>query len=225
MSPAARPAAELIDARGRKYLTAEERARFLAAVRAHRQPKVQTLARTLALTGCRVSEALAIRACDVDLGAHEIQIASRRSGRPSQTAYPGAEDSFFAVAPLPPRTDTTPETFLPRLPNCRLCPEERRGSPRCLGHPLRACRGRPPRRVRPPLAHSRCSRCCLQDFQSPGHPEKYLLSRLHSPRPTRSRAYASPSPLPSPAQGSLPAGRAHPWPGGFRTRWMTNKGS
>ena len=43
------------------------------------------------------------------------------------------------------------------------------------------------------------------------------------PRPTRSRAYASPNPLPSPAQGSLPAGRAHPWPGGFRTRWMTNK--
>ena len=43
------------------------------------------------------------------------------------------------------------------------------------------------------------------------------------PRPTRSRAYASPNPLPSPAQGSLPAGRAHPSPGGFRTRWMTNK--
>ena len=43
------------------------------------------------------------------------------------------------------------------------------------------------------------------------------------PRPTRSRAYASPNPLPSPAPGSLPAGRAHPWPGGFRTRWMTNK--
>ena len=47
------PSAEmtLVDARGRKYLTAEERDRFLAAVRAHRQPTVQTLARTLALTG------------------------------------------------------------------------------------------------------------------------------------------------------------------------------
>ena len=43
------------------------------------------------------------------------------------------------------------------------------------------------------------------------------------PRPTRSRAYASPNPLPSPAQGSLPAGRAHPSPGGFRTRWMTTR--
>ena len=148
----------------------------------------------------------------------------RRSGRPSQTAYPGAEGLFFTAAPVPPPTGTTPETLLPRLPNCRLCLAERQGSPRCLGHPLRACRGRPPRRVRPPLAHSRCSRCCLQDIQSPGHPEKYLLSRLHAPRPTRSRAYASPSPLPSPAQGSLPAGRAHPWPGGFRTRWMTKRG-
>ena len=43
-------AGELVDARGRKYLTAEERARFLATVRTHRQPAVQTLARTLART-------------------------------------------------------------------------------------------------------------------------------------------------------------------------------
>ncbi|MDD9982277.1 MAG: hypothetical protein OXU81_13110 [Gammaproteobacteria bacterium] len=39
----------LVDARGRKYLTAEERARFLTAVRAHRQPTVQTLAHALEL--------------------------------------------------------------------------------------------------------------------------------------------------------------------------------
>ena len=59
----------LVDARGRKYLTALERERFLAAARAHPKPAVQTLARTLAMTGCRVSEALGIRACDVDLEA------------------------------------------------------------------------------------------------------------------------------------------------------------
>ena len=53
--------------------------------------------------------------------------------------------------------------------------------------------------------------------------ESRFLSWLHGSRPTRSRTYASPNPLPCPAQGSLPAGRAHPWPGGFRTRWMTNK--
>ena len=52
----------LVDARGRKYLTAPERDRFLAAARSHPKPAVQTLARTLAMTGCRVSEALGIRA-------------------------------------------------------------------------------------------------------------------------------------------------------------------
>ena len=48
----------LVDARGRKYLTRAERERFLTAARAHPRPGVQTLARTLAMTGCRVSEAL-----------------------------------------------------------------------------------------------------------------------------------------------------------------------
>ena len=46
---------ELVDQHGRKYLTADERQRFLAAVRAHPKSAVQTLARTLTLTGCRVS--------------------------------------------------------------------------------------------------------------------------------------------------------------------------
>ena len=96
----------------------------------------------------------------------------RRSGRPSPTAYPGAEVLFFTAAPVPPQTGATPETFLPRLPTSRLSPEEKRGDPRCLGHPLRACRGRRPRRVRPPLARSRCGRRRLQAFQYPGHPEK-----------------------------------------------------
>ncbi len=40
-----------------------------------------------------------------------------------------------------------------------------------------------------------------------------------SPRPTCSLAYASPPTLPPTSQGSLPAGRARPWPDGFRTRW------
>ena len=72
----------------------------------------------------------------------------RRSGRPSPAAYPGAQVLFFTAAPVPPPTGATPETFLPRLPISRLSPEEKRGDPRCLGHPLRACRGLRPRRVR-----------------------------------------------------------------------------
>ena len=57
----------LVDARGRKYLTAAERKRFLAAVRTHPKPAVQTLAQTLTLTGYRVSEALGLRARDVSI--------------------------------------------------------------------------------------------------------------------------------------------------------------
>ena len=90
MPPA--PETTLVDARGRKYLTPEERERFLAAVRAHRQPAVQTLARTLAMTGARVSEALAIRACDVDLEAADIRIATLKRRREHWRAVPVPED-------------------------------------------------------------------------------------------------------------------------------------
>ena len=86
------PAGELVDQRGRKYLTADERRRFLAAVRTHPKPTVQTLARTLALTGCRVSEALAIRACDVDLEAAEIRIATLKRRREHWRAVPVPEE-------------------------------------------------------------------------------------------------------------------------------------
>ena len=66
----------LVDARGRTSLTREERDRFLAVVRVHPKPTVQTLARTLALTGWRVGEALAVRASEVDLAAAELRIAT-----------------------------------------------------------------------------------------------------------------------------------------------------
>ena len=97
MSRIDRPAGELVDARGRKYLTTEERSRFLGAVRAHPRPTVQTLARTLALTGCRVSEALAIRACDVDLEAAELRIATLKRRRPQWRAVPVPEDLVQAL--------------------------------------------------------------------------------------------------------------------------------
>ena len=82
----------LVDHRGRKYLTAAERGRFLAAIREHPTPTVQTLARTLALTGCRVSEALGVRACDVDLEANEIRIATLKRRKEHWRAIPVPED-------------------------------------------------------------------------------------------------------------------------------------
>ena len=87
----------LVDERGRKYLTAAERTRFLAAVRSHPKPAVQTLARTLAMTGARVSEALAIRACDVDLEANEVRIASLKRRRDHWRAVPLPEDLVHAL--------------------------------------------------------------------------------------------------------------------------------
>ena len=87
----------LVDARGRKYLTAKERERFLAAARAHPKPAVQTLARTLAMTGCRVSEALAIRACDVDLEANELRIATLKRRTEHWRAVPVPEDLVHAL--------------------------------------------------------------------------------------------------------------------------------
>ena len=87
----------LVDARGRKYLTAPERDRFLAAARAHPKPAVQTLARTLAMTGCRVSEALGVRACDVDLEASELRIATLMRRTEHWRAVPVPKD---LVTPL-----------------------------------------------------------------------------------------------------------------------------
>ena len=87
----------LVDARGRKYLTAKERERFLEAARSHPKPAVQTLARTLAMTGCRVSEALEIRACDVDLDANEVRIATLKRRTDHWRAVPVPDDLVHAL--------------------------------------------------------------------------------------------------------------------------------
>ena len=78
----------LVDARGRKYLTAEERTRFLAAVGRDARTEVQTFALTLAHTGARISEVLALRACDVDLEAQEVRIATLKRRREHWRAVP-----------------------------------------------------------------------------------------------------------------------------------------
>ena len=67
----------LAGARGRKYLTARERERFLAPVRSHPKPAVQ---------------ALAIRACDVDLEANEVRIATLKRRRADWQSVPLPED-------------------------------------------------------------------------------------------------------------------------------------
>ncbi len=65
---------QLIDAKGRKYLTREERDRFLAAATREEKPDRQTFALTLAHSGARLSEVLALRPADIDLNATAIRI-------------------------------------------------------------------------------------------------------------------------------------------------------
>lgn len=57
----------------RKYLNADERARFLAAAHGA-PPEIGTLCLTLAFTGCRISEALHLSVRDVQVGAGAISI-------------------------------------------------------------------------------------------------------------------------------------------------------
>ncbi|MCC7250459.1 site-specific integrase [Hyphomicrobium sp.] len=66
----------------RKYLTRDERARFLAASLAVQRSDLRTLCLTLAYTGCRISEALALTAASVQAaeGIVAIRTLKKRNG-------------------------------------------------------------------------------------------------------------------------------------------------
>jgi integrase len=60
----------------RKYLTPSERLRFIAAAERHQRPEVASLALTLAYTGCRISEALALQVQNIELDEAFVSIRS-----------------------------------------------------------------------------------------------------------------------------------------------------
>lgn len=66
----------------RKYLNTAERARFIATALAHPRQEIGTLCLTLAYTGCRISEALALTpACiDAESGFVAIRSLKKRNG-------------------------------------------------------------------------------------------------------------------------------------------------
>ena len=76
--------AQLVDERGRKYLTVDERQRFIRAAAYVRKPVDQTFVLTIAHAGARVSEVRtlkALRALDVDYldaGVVRIRTLKRR---------------------------------------------------------------------------------------------------------------------------------------------------
>jgi len=82
----------LHDAHGRrKYLTADERAKFLAA--AEQAPReTRTFCLTLCYTGCRISEALALTADRVDLDAGVVIFESLKQRRTAR----------YRAVPVPP---------------------------------------------------------------------------------------------------------------------------
>ena len=63
----------LTNRKGRKFLSSDERKRFIEIVKNDPRPYVQTFALTLAYTGSRISEALALRICDVNINDANIQ--------------------------------------------------------------------------------------------------------------------------------------------------------
>src|SRR6202035_2323686 len=72
-----RPPGSLYTSAGqRKYLTSAERIRFLDAAYACPRPDLRTLCLTLAYTGCRISEALALTAGSIERDAGFIAIRS-----------------------------------------------------------------------------------------------------------------------------------------------------
>lgn len=68
----------------RKYLTPEERARFLGAAWRCERAELRTLCLTLAWTGCRISEALALteRCIEIEAGFIAVTTLKRRSRVP-----------------------------------------------------------------------------------------------------------------------------------------------
>ncbi len=80
----------------RKYLTSEERNRFIAAANSHERGEVRALCLVLAYTGCRISEALQLTADRVDLSAKAITFRTlKQRGRASYRAVPVPDSTLL----------------------------------------------------------------------------------------------------------------------------------
>jgi hypothetical protein len=88
------------------------------------------------------------------------------------------------------------------------------------GHPLRACSGRTPRRIQPPPRPRHAGAIVAFDvIQDSRHPESRQVAgpQSHGPHvrlPTHRRPCFH-----ARRKAGYRLGRAHPWPGGIRTRW------
>ena len=78
----------------RLYLTPSERARFLEAIE-HQAPETRTFAKFLVLTGCRVSEALSVRAEHIDFEEKRVAIETLKQRRRGVWRRIPLPDSFL----------------------------------------------------------------------------------------------------------------------------------
>jgi integrase len=103
----------------RKYLTGDERTRFIAAARASPRPEVRTLCLILAYSGCRLSEALGLSAGSVDgeSGFVVLQTLKRRLGRVVFREVPVPESLLVDLQRTHGLGSASPETRL--WPFCR----------------------------------------------------------------------------------------------------------
>lgn len=88
----------------RKYLTADERRRFLAAANALDRAELRTLCLTLAYTGCRISEALDLRAGHVAVqdGFIAFRTLKRRNGLVMVREVPVPPELLIALSEAHP---------------------------------------------------------------------------------------------------------------------------
>lgn len=91
----------------RRYLNAEELARFLAAAEAA-PPQIRRFALTLAYTGVRISEGLALRGCDLQPSARILSVATLKRRRPVVREVPLPPPLAEALAEI----DGGPDTYI-----------------------------------------------------------------------------------------------------------------
>ena len=105
----------------RKYLTADERNRFLAAALACSRTDQRTLCLTLAYTGCRISEALALTASCIERegGFIAFRTLKKRRGVVVIREVPAPADLLDAIAAVHEIKRTNPDARLWRLSRSR----------------------------------------------------------------------------------------------------------
>jgi len=85
----------------RKYLTADEQEKFIAAANDHERAEIRTLCLTLAYTGCRISEALALDSSRVDLPDKSITFRTLKQGTYKSGPNKGQPKIIYRAVPCP----------------------------------------------------------------------------------------------------------------------------